>query len=124
MYHYFENNQLTKEEVISLFKSVGWNKNPDDIIPAFNKSHYVTCYDKDKLIAFARAISDDYYYTNIFDVIVHPHYQKQGIGKQLILRILEKYKGTYFFLTHTEGKRAFYEKCGFKFNQCGMWISK
>ncbi|MBI9030737.1 GNAT family N-acetyltransferase [bacterium] len=124
MFRYLVNNPLKSEEVINLFLSVGWSKNPDDILPAFQNSYYITCYDGDKLIAFARAISDYYYYTNIFDVIVHPDYQKQGIGKEMIIRILEKFKGTYFFLTHTEGKREFYEKCGFSFNQCGMWISK
>lgn len=124
MYQFKVNNPLKTQEVISLFLSVGWNKNPHNIIAAFQNSYYLTCYDNEKLIAFARAISDNYYYTNIFDVIVHPDYQKQGIGKELVTRLLEEFKGTYFFLTHTEGKRDFYEKCGFSFNQCGMWISK
>ena len=124
MYIYKVNNPLNSDEIIALFHSVGWKKNPLDIIPAFKNSYYITCYHKSRLIAFARAISDNYYYTNIFDVIVHPDYQKQGIGKELITKLLDKFKGTYFFLTHTEEKKGFYEKCGFSFNECGMWISK
>jgi len=61
MYQFKVNNPLNSEEVISLFLSVGWNKNPHNIIPAFQNSYYLSCYDKEKLIAFARAISDNYY---------------------------------------------------------------
>ena len=124
MYEFKENNPVNKDEIIKVFLSVGWNKNPADIIQAFQKSFYITCYDGDELIGFARAISDEYYYTNIFDVIVVPEFQGNGVGKAMMKRILERFKGTYFFLTHTEGKREFYEKCGFIFNECGMWIPK
>lgn len=125
MYYFKNQTSFSSEEIIRVFKSVGWDKNPSDIEKAFANSYVICCYTQDdNLIGFARAISDGFYYTSIFDVCVMPEYQKKGIGKKMMLMLLEKYKGTYFFLTHTEGKRAFYEKCGFVFNQCGMWIPK
>jgi GNAT superfamily N-acetyltransferase len=117
-----KNNEINAKEVMEVFKSAGWNKNEDDIVEAFKNSYYVTAYDGDKLIGFARAISDNHYYTGIYDVVIRPDYQKKGIGKKLVNMLTERFKGTYFFLTYTEGNRGFYEKCGFQYNSNSMWI--
>jgi GNAT superfamily N-acetyltransferase len=122
--YFRENNKLSASEVINVFKSVGWRKSEDDIISAFRNSWYITAYDGNTLIGFARVISDGHYYTNIFDVVVRPEYQKKGIAKKMVLRILEEFAGTYFFLTYTEGNRDFYEICGFRDNLHAMWIPK
>jgi GNAT superfamily N-acetyltransferase len=116
------NNEVLSEELIEVSQSVGWRKNPINIVEAFKNSYYITTYHGKKLIGFARAISDNCYYTNIFDVIVHPEYQKQGIGKKMMLMLREKFKGTHFFLTYTEGRKEFYKKCGFEENDRAMWI--
>ena len=116
------NNQVNAKELIEVFESVEWRKSERNIVQAFQNSYYIIAYDGEKLIGFARAISDNCYYTNIFDVIVRPEYQGRGIGKKMMLMLKEKFSGTYFFLTHTEGKRGFYEKCGFVKNDRAMWI--
>ncbi|MDY6915320.1 MAG: GNAT family N-acetyltransferase [Candidatus Cloacimonadota bacterium] len=76
---YLMNNKLNETELISVFKSVGWNKDPKDILQDFQNSYYVTAYENDKLVGFARAISDGYYYTSIFDMVVRPEYQKKEL---------------------------------------------
>ncbi|MBS3741099.1 MAG: GNAT family N-acetyltransferase [Candidatus Cloacimonetes bacterium] len=119
---YKKNNPITAGELISVFSSVGWNKQSKNIVPAFQNSYYVTAYNDNDLIGFARAISDGYYYTNIFDVIVKPAYQKRGIGKEMMRMLREKFKGTYLFLTYTKGNMEFYKKCGFENNDKSMWI--
>jgi len=116
------NNEVTSKELIEVFKSVEWRKNTDNIVDAFKHSYYITAYHGKELIGFARAISDNCCYTNIFDVIVRPEYQKQGIGKKMMHMLRNKFKGTYFFLTYTEGREGFYEKCGFEANERAMWI--
>ncbi|MBW6515101.1 MAG: GNAT family N-acetyltransferase [Candidatus Cloacimonetes bacterium] len=121
---YLENNKVTAKEIMQVFESVGWNKSLDNIVNAFQNSWYITAYDNDKLIAFARAISDNHYYTSIFDVVVMPEYQKRGIAKEMMKRLIERFQGTYFFLTFTEGNRDFYAKCGFQDNISAMWIPK
>jgi len=118
------NKSITAEELISVFESVGWNKDSLNIVKAFKNSYYITAYVEGELIGFARAISDGEYYTNIFDVIVVPEFQKRGIAKKMVLMIKQKFKGTYFFLTYTEGNKKFYEKCGFEVNNRAMWIEK
>ncbi|MTI66775.1 MAG: GNAT family N-acetyltransferase [Firmicutes bacterium] len=121
---YIKNGKLNSKEILEVFKSVGWNKEEDNIIEAFKNSYYITAYVNDKLVGFSRAISDNHYYTGVYDVIVMPEYQKNGIGKNMMNIILDEFKGTYFFLTYTEGKREFYEKCGFKDNDNSMWIPR
>jgi hypothetical protein len=69
---YKTNNDVSAEELIDVFRSVGWSKDPQDIVEAFRMSYYVTAYADDKLLGFARAISDRYYYTGIYDVVVRP----------------------------------------------------
>ncbi|MCD4819608.1 MAG: GNAT family N-acetyltransferase [Candidatus Cloacimonetes bacterium] len=121
---YKTNNVLTGEEIIYVFNSVGWNKNPENIVDAFLNSYYVTAYHNDTLIGFARAISDGHYYTGIYDVIVTLQYQKKGIAKEMMKMLLDKFKGTYFFLSYTAGNQGFYQKCGFENLPNGMWMDR
>ncbi len=121
---YRVNSPICGEELIEVFKSVGWNKDENVIVKAFQGSYYVLAYSDNQLVGFARAISDDYFYTGIYDVVVKPSYQRKGIAKKMMEELLKKFKGTYFFLTYTNGNREFYEKCGFKDNEQSMWIPK
>ena len=122
--NYLKNNKLNSTEIIDIFESVGWNKEKENIVEAFQNSYYITAYSNEILIGFARAISDGYYYTGIYDVIVRPEYQGNGIGKKMVEKLLEKFKGTYFFLTYTEGNKGFYERCGFEDIDNSMWIPR
>ena len=122
--HYIKNGEIIAETIIDIFTSVGWNKEQDNICEAFKNSFYVIAYDGEKMIGFIRALSDGYYYTGIYDVIVRPDYQNLGIGKRLVEIIIEEFTGTYFFLSSVEGKKSFYEKCGFEEDNRGMWIPR
>jgi len=42
-----------------------------------------------KLIAFARATSDNTFNATIWDVVVHPEFQRQGLGKILIQEVIK-----------------------------------
>lgn len=121
---YRVNTPVPGDALIEVFKSVGWNKDENVIVKAFRNSYYVLAYNEEELVGFARAISDDYFYTGIYDVVVKPAYQGKGIAKKMMEDLLQKFKGTYFFLTYTDGNREFYEKCGFKDNDQSMWIPK
>ena len=121
---YEANSEVTTKEIIDVFLSVGWNKNPDDILDAFKNSYYITAREEGKLIGFARAITDGYYYLNIYDVVVRPECQKRGIGKAMMDQLTTHFRGMYMFLTSTEGNEAFYQRCGFIPNKTALWIPK
>lgn len=121
-----KHNELTAEEFIYLWESV-WGNAPtkEQIELALTNSIYVvSVYDRGKVAAMARMIGDMGLCYYIKDVIVHPDYQKQGIGRGLINELLDFIKsngisGTQIFveLCAMPDKIPFYEKFGFSANE-------
>src|SRR5580698_7102161 len=74
----------------------------------------VSAWDGDKLAGFARAISDGATNAYISTVAVLPTYQGQGIGRELIHRLISGRKGLLFVLHAQAGVTEFYLKCGFE----------
>lgn len=96
-------------------------REPEQLKRAFQKS-YATCIvkDGDKLVAAGRAISDGEYYVGIFDIVVLPEYQGNGIGKVIMQNIIEKCDKYFMLLTTTIGKEPFYQKLGFRKHKTAM----
>ena len=58
---------------------------------ASQNSHTVcSAYLNEEIIGFGRAISDGQYQSVIYDVVVLPDYQNQGIGKLIMESLIEK----------------------------------
>ncbi len=116
-------NELSpvKEDFISLHQTTGWNAKGlytyDQLYTAICNSWYsVSIYHNRHLIGFGRIISDGVYQTLICDVMVHPEYQKQGIGKKLMEALINKCEEEgikWVQLFCAKGKQEFYKKLGF-----------
>lgn len=83
-----------------------------------NSEPVITVRDKERLIGFARAISDGIYRATIWDVVIHPDYQRTGLGSKLVETVLShprmsRVERTYLMTTH---QQRFYEKIGFQTN--------
>lgn len=121
-----KHNELTAEEFIYLWESV-WGNAPtkEQIELALTNSIFVvSVYDRGKVAAMARMIGDMGLCYYIKDVVVHPDYQKKGIGRGLINELLDFIKsngisGTQIFveLCAMPDKIPFYEKFGFSANE-------
>ncbi len=90
-------------------------------------SDVVLCaWDGDRLVGFSRVLTDFVYRATIWDVIVDRVYQKQGIGTELVQRILNHprlHKVELFWLCTR--RPGFYEKLGFSSKeQTGMVWSR
>ncbi|MDK2123919.1 GNAT family N-acetyltransferase [Parachitinimonas caeni] len=86
----------------------------DKIRRAFLNSQQVSlAYDGDRLIGASRAISDGEYHAFIYDVAVHPDYQKQGVGQQMLQRLLAALPVWRIMLRADEDVQAFYGRAGF-----------
>jgi glucosamine-phosphate N-acetyltransferase len=60
---------------------------------------------------------------HIEDVAVHPNYQRRGIGKALVMHLVEEAQKRSCYKVILDCKDelvVFYEKCGFKRGQCQM----
>lgn len=121
-----KHNELTAEEFVYLWESV-WGGAPtmEQVRLAMENSVFrVSVFDGGKVVAMARMIGDMGLCYYIKDVIVHPDYQKKGIGRLLINELLEFIKsngigGTQIFveLCAMPDKIPFYEKFGFSANE-------
>ncbi|MBG1268892.1 GNAT family N-acetyltransferase [Nostoc sp. WHI] len=83
-----------------------------------NSEPVISVCDRDRLIGFARAISDGIYRATIWDVVIHPDYQSSGLGSNLVETVLShprmiSVERVYLMTTH---QQEFYKKIGFKPN--------
>jgi N-acetylglutamate synthase-like GNAT family acetyltransferase len=83
-------------------------------------------WDGDRLIGFGRVLTDFTYRATIWDVIVDRPYQGQGVGTEIVRRILDHPRLTrvelFWLCTRRPG---FYEKLGFSSKeQTGMVWSR
>lgn len=123
-----ERKDLKIEQIIPLYKANGWSsaKKPQLLHRALLNSHYlVSAWDNDKLIGIGNAISDGFLVVYYSHLLVHPDYQRQGIGKKLVNMLHKKYQGFHMRVLVADRKAiAFYEKCGFvkALDTQSMWI--
>jgi ribosomal protein S18 acetylase RimI-like enzyme len=114
-------NQISVEDYNNLRKSVGWNKiKPERAQKGINNSVCFVAADGGKTVGLARLISDGGYVSAIYDVIILPEYQGQGIGKSLMINVmeyimsdLEEGENQMICLFAAKGKETFYKKFGF-----------
>ncbi len=81
-----------------------------------NSEPVVSVWDQDRLIGFARAISDGVYRATIWDVLIHPDYQGSGLGRKLVDTVLShpcisQVERVYLMTTYQQG---FYTRIGFQ----------
>jgi len=104
-----------------LFQTTGWNDkyrlSADELHQALLASWYaVSVYEARRLVAFGRVVSDGILHAMIYEVIVLPTYQGGGIGRQVMLQLMDRCREANIRdvqLFCAKGKRGFYEKLSF-----------
>jgi aralkylamine N-acetyltransferase len=92
-------------------------------IAAENSYTVCSAYVDQKIIGFGRAISDGQYQSAIYDVVVLPAYQNQGVGKLIMKALLRKLpKSGPVLIFVAPGKQDFYRKFGFGNLKTGMGL--
>jgi len=86
------------------------------------KNSYVTVfiYHENRIIGFGRAISDGVHQAAIYDVAVHPEFQKKGLGNLILKNIISKLPQCNIILYASPGKEGFYTKNYFRKMKTGM----
>ena len=121
MVRYVFNPKLDFVAVLDLYASVGWSNytnRPRQLEQAFHQSLFViAAYDDEELVGLIRAVGDGLTIVFIQDLLVYPHYQRQGIGRSLLEQTLERFKDVYQIQLATEQSDknlAFYRELGFR----------
>lgn len=124
-----EKKPLSPEQLLRLFHQAPWAKSRTlkDARDMLRHTDLALCaWDGDQLVGFGRVLTDFVYRATIWDVIVDEAYQKQGIGSELVQRILThpRLKKVELFWLCTR-RPEFYEKLGFTSKeQTGMVWSR
>ena len=105
------------EELSSLYRVAPLgNKKAADLQVVFTNSMFrCFVYDTGRLIGVGRALADGIDCSYLCDIAVHPDYQGQGLGKEIVLRLRDLSKShRKIILYAAPGKDGFYLKLGFK----------
>jgi ribosomal protein S18 acetylase RimI-like enzyme len=124
-----EKKELEASQLLRLFHQAPWAKDRtrDDAKEMLRHTDVALCaWDGDLLVGFGRVLTDFVYRATIWDVIVDKAYQGQGVGTDVVQRILNhpRLKKVELFWLCTRMPK-FYEKLGFSSKeQTGMVWSR
>lgn len=113
-------NVLVYEDYCRLRESVGWINFSNAEKSIKNSLYTIAAMQDNQIVGMGRLIGDGMYYMMV-DVVVHPNYQKKGIGNKIVSMIIgyvneETPIGgrSSIQLVAEKGKESFYEEKGFK----------
>lgn len=123
------NLPIANHEVPDLRERIGWGRRDQDYPALFDRCNFwAGARDKDhKLIAFGYVCGMGLEHGYMEDIMVHPDYQKQGIGSALVKELLqesERFGLGIVTVTFEELNANMYEKCGFMLSPGGVWQTK
>jgi ribosomal protein S18 acetylase RimI-like enzyme len=116
-------------QLLGLFRQAPWAKDRslDDANAMLQHTDLAVCArDGQRLVGFGRVLTDFIYRATIWDVIVDRAYQGQGIGTEIVKRILDhpQLQRVELFWLCTR-RPGFYERLGFSSKeQTGMVWSR
>ncbi len=125
----FDAKVLNDDSVQELYKACEWSvveRAPEKLAYALEHSDTVlSAWERNKLVGIATAISDGALVAYFPHLLVHPDFQKQGIGEMLVQCMIKKYESfdQKILISHKEAL-GFYKKQGFQISDPhkGMWI--
>jgi ribosomal protein S18 acetylase RimI-like enzyme len=120
MNYSIELRKIIVSEYQYLRRTTGWDMLEDSVVKSAleNDLFSVCIVHEKKTIGIGRVVGDGAIYFYIQDIIVHPDYQKQGVGK-LIMDQVESYlekaanSNSFIGLMAADGVKDFYKKYGY-----------
>ena len=109
------------DQVMTLYNSEGWDiyTEPKRIKRAFENSLYILgAFEGERLIGFIRCLGDGEFDMYVSDLIVDKDHRRQGIGKALLSKAMERYSHIENFVLMTgleeESNNRFYRSMGMR----------
>lgn len=116
-------NTIGTTEFNALRRAVGWELLPEEQARAGIDATFllVSCREDDQTVGCAKLLWDHGYIAYLADVMVHPRWQGQGIGRTMVTSLLEQLKDRIptgwkvrVFLCAAKDKEPFYKSMGFR----------
>ena len=116
---------VTASALADLRQSVGWNRMAADLADErLQNAIHLCCFDGERLIGYVAVVSNGVTDAYIQDLMVHPDYQHQGVGRQLLQNVLDRLHadGVYMvsIIYGEAGLAHYYESFGFSTMLCGQ----
>lgn len=115
---------LTNDQLNTLFGTVWEGFIPRDFMPVLARSLlYVGAYVEGQLVGFVNVAWDGGHHAFLLDTTVHRGFQRQGIGKGLVLAAIAGVRERGLEWLHVDYEphlAAFYAHCGFRPTQAGL----
>lgn len=119
-----QEGKVTDIEIEKLRSSVGWdNKTGSFLVLSKRLYTYFTARKDGKLIGFIDILSDGIADAYLQDLVVHPDFQRKGIGSKLVkraIRFLQKNNIKFIQVTFHPECEAFFKKFGFYIYKAGV----
>jgi GNAT superfamily N-acetyltransferase len=82
---------IPPEQVMELYRLVGWwqDRTAGEIAFVLERDPACGVWEGDRLVGFARAVTDGRFRAYVEDVVVHPDVRRQAVGQRLVARLLE-----------------------------------
>ena len=119
------NTSVSPQAICDLRESVGWDRAEEDY-PAVLRGYWATVgglNTANELVAWCAILSDGVRHAVLLDVIVHPSYQRKGVGKMLIATAVKRIQAHGITIIHVDFEpetTAFYAACGFQVGLGGI----
>jgi GNAT superfamily N-acetyltransferase len=120
------NAPITPHTITALREAVGWERHDEDY-PIALRGYWSTISGFDtigKLVAWCAILSDGVRHAVLIDVIVHPNWQRQGVGQELVAVAVKHIRAHSISIIHVDFEpkyKAFYERCGFRTGLGGIY---
>ena len=115
-----EKKDLPPEQLQRLFLLAGWADGPENPdfskhfnSPFINSTLVISAWENERLVGAVRVLSDKIIRSVIYDLVVDPEFQGQGIGKELVKRCMAHYPNSEWLVQTTKEICGYYEKIGF-----------
>ncbi|HCR49958.1 MAG TPA: N-acetyltransferase [Bacteroidetes bacterium] len=118
-------HDLTPARIATLYRRAPLQRPVEDHTALWRmfeqSSLVVTAWVQGRLVGLARVLSDGVLNTYICDFAVEPDVQGLGIGRMLLEKVRENFKGTQIYLYDAKTTSRFYAKMGFLNMKEGLW---
>jgi GNAT superfamily N-acetyltransferase len=123
---FIPNAPTAPRAIADLREAVGWERHDEDY-PTALKGYWATMSGFDftgALVAWCAILSDDVRHAVLIDVIVHPNWQRQGVGQELVTVAVKHIQAHSISIIHVDFEpelTMFYEHCGFHTGLGGIY---
>lgn len=123
--HYEFDIPVSAASLADLRESVGWNRMEHDLAnPKLRNTFHLCAFDSEVLVGYVCVVTNSVTDAYIQDLIVHPDYQNQGVGHQLMQRTLDRLRAEGIYMVSIiygdASLQKYYEDFGFLTMLCGQ----